>query len=130
MEYKVIITNKTISTKKVVKYHEGRGQQENIFSELKTQGKSGYIPTKRKIGNEIFLLCNILAHNLCRELQMRTRKPERANNEGRGPLWVFEGMNMLRGKFIRKAARLTSPQGILTLTLSKNKVVEAEIQKY
>ena len=130
MEYKVIITNKTISTKKVVKYHEGRGQQENIFSELKTQGKLGYIPTKRKIGNEIFLLCNILAHNLCRELQMRTRKPERATNEGRGPLWVFDGMNMLRGKFIQKAARLTSPQGILTLTLSKNKVVEAEIQKY
>ena len=37
-EYKVIITNKKTSTGKVAKYHEGRGYQEQIFGELKTQG--------------------------------------------------------------------------------------------
>lgn len=130
LEYKVIITNKKISTKKIVKYHEGRGQQENIFSELKTQGKLGYIPTNRKTGNEIYILCNILAHNLCRELQMSTRRPHRATNEARSPFWVFEGLNMLRGKFIQKAARLTFPQGNLTLTLSKNEAVESAIRNY
>jgi len=35
-EFKVIVTNKTIGSEAVAKYHEGRGSQEAIFGELKT----------------------------------------------------------------------------------------------
>ena len=35
-EFKVIVTNKNINPRKVVVFHEGRGSQEGIFSELKT----------------------------------------------------------------------------------------------
>jgi len=129
-EYKVIVTNKTIGTAKVVKYHEGRGQQENIFSELKSQGQMSYIPSKKSIPNQIYLLSNILAHNLSRELQMRAQAPERATNERRSPCWIFEGLNMFRRKFIQKAGRFSFPQGKPTLILSKNSAVEAAIRYY
>ena len=35
-DFKVVVTNKTLSPKKVVAFHEGRGSQEGIFGELKT----------------------------------------------------------------------------------------------
>ena len=35
-EFKVIVTNKRTSPRKVVAFHEGRGSQEGIFAELKS----------------------------------------------------------------------------------------------
>ena len=50
-ELKVIVTNKRISPRKVVRFHEGRGSQEGIFAELKTHCRMGSIthhpPTDR-----------------------------------------------------------------------------------
>ena len=36
-EYSVVITNKRINAKKTLAYHHGRGSQESIFAELKSQ---------------------------------------------------------------------------------------------
>ncbi len=41
---KVIVTNKKDAPNNVVSFHEGRGQQENVFGELKSQGQLDYIP--------------------------------------------------------------------------------------
>jgi len=129
-EFKVVVTNKTGIAIKIVRFHEGRGQQENIFSELKDQVNMDYLPSRRWAGNKIYLLCAILAHNLGRELQMDASEPQRGTTEKRSPLWVFEGLDIMRRKFLQRAGRLTRTNGVLTLTMSANRAVEQILQGY
>src|SRR3990170_1222834 len=42
-EFKVIVTNKKTTAKKVLLYHNGRASQESIFGELKSQSQMDYI---------------------------------------------------------------------------------------
>jgi len=44
--------------------------QEAIFGDAKNDAALDAIPTKRLIGNQLFTLCAMMAHNLSRELQM------------------------------------------------------------
>ncbi len=129
-EFKVVVTNKTGIALKIVRFHEGRGQQENIFSELKDQVNMDYLPSRRWAGNKIYLLCAILAHNLGRELQMDASEPQRGTTEKRSPLWIFEGLDVMRRKFLQRAGRLTRTNGMLTLTMSANRAVEQILQGY
>ena len=129
-EFKVVVTNKKGSAGKVVRFHEGRGYQEKIYSELKTQAQMGYIPARRLAANKVYLLASILAHNLSRELQMQASAPARPTTEKRTVRWVFEGLATLRSKVIQRAGRLTRPQGRLTLTLGTNHAVENAILHY
>ena len=129
-EFKVIVTNKRGLAIKVTRFHEGRGQQENVFSELKEQVQMDYLPGKRWVTNKLYLLCAILAHNLGRELQMGVRDPQRGTTEKRSPLWIFEGLEMMRRKFIQRAGRLTRTNGIFTLTMSANKAVASALENY
>ena len=117
-DFKVVVTNKTISPKKVVAFHEGRGSQEGIFGELKTHCQMGYVPVRKWLGNQTYLLAGLLAHNLLRELQMMTTAPSRRTTEKRTPLWAFEQLHTFRAGVIQRAGRLTRPQGKLTLTIS------------
>ncbi len=129
-QYSVIITNKSTHTWNVIAFHNGRGSQESVFSELKTQTNMDYIPFKRLIPNKYFLFCCVLAHNLTRELQMKAFPKARNTNFKRASLWVFQQMSTLRRNLISRAGRLTRPQGELTLTVSGNKHVEKEFCEY
>jgi hypothetical protein len=129
-EYKVIITNKKACARKVVRYHEGRGYQENIFSELKSLGAMEYIPVRTWIGNKIYLFCNILAHNLMRELQMATKDSTRGTTEKRTPLWIFETLSTARRMFLCRAGRLTHPHGNRTLTVDGNEDIKTIFMRY
>ena len=129
-EFKVIVTNKTISARKVVVFHDGRGAQEAIFAELKSEGQMDYIPCRSLAGNQTYLLATILAHNLNRELQMATRRRSRKTTEKRAPLWRFERLNTVRCKLIQLAGRLIRPQGKLTLRLSVNESIKNELLTY
>jgi len=129
-EYKAIITNKTCRAPHVVRFHEGRGAQEKIFGEAKTQAQMDYVPSKRCIANQTYLLSSVLTHNLAREMQMRTSPPSRGLTPGRATKWVFEGLATIRHKIIQRAGRLTRPQGRLTLTLGTNQLVQSEIEHY
>ena len=129
-DYKVIITNKKVGARKVLRFHEGRGQQENVFSELKTHAQMDYIPTRTWIGNQVYLLCGLLAHNLSRELQMRAAAPRKQQSETRQPLWVFQELESLRKKFIQRAGRLNRPEGVLTLTLNANRAVQEGLLRF
>jgi hypothetical protein len=129
-DFKVLVTNKTIRTREVVWFHDGRGAQEGVFAELKSQGQLDYIPTQTLIGNQLFLLSAILAHNLNRELQMVARPRDRATTTQRSPLWRFEQLETLRRKLLQRAGRLSQPQGRLTLTMSANPVVRDELLHY
>jgi hypothetical protein len=116
-EFKAIVTNKTITAGKVARFHEGRGYQEKIYAELKSQAQMDYIPCRRLVANQIYLLTAILAHNLGRELQMQAAPPQRATTQKRTVRWIFEELGTLRRTIIQRAARLTRPQGRWTLTL-------------
>lgn len=129
-DFKVIVTNKRTRMKKVVAFHNGRGAQENLFSELKSQCQMDYIPVRTLAGNQLYLLCTILAHNLARELQMVAEPPHRHTTEKRTPLWIFQELNTLRRNFIQRAGRFTWPQGRLTLTLGVNDSVKATLLHY
>jgi hypothetical protein len=129
-DFKVIVTNKRINAKKLLAYHNGRGAQEGVFAELKSQTQMDYIPTRRQVGNQIFVLSAMLAHNLNREMQMLSDTQQRNTTEKRAPLWRFEQLGTLRRKLIQRAGRLTKPQGALTLTMSANPAVKSELLHY
>jgi hypothetical protein len=129
-EYKVVVTNKKERSGAVVKYHEGRGYQEKVFGEAKSQAQLGYIPCRRRPANEGYMLCSVIAHNLGRELQMESRERSRKTTAKRTVLWVFEGLASLRGKIVQRAARVNHPQGRKTLTFGKNEKLEAALREY
>jgi hypothetical protein len=129
-DFKVIVTNKQTSAKKALTFHNGRGAQEGVFAELKSQTQMDYVPTRTKAGNQTFLLSAVLAHNLNREMQMLCYEKERNTTEKRAPLWCFEQLGTVRRKLIQRAGRLTRPQGQLTLTMSANPAVKSELLHY
>ena len=129
-EFKVILTNKRLSARKALVFHQGRGSQEGIFAELKTDNQLDYVPTRTWVGNQIYLLSVLLAHNLGRELQMIAHPPTRIMLEKRPALWDFVRLDTLRRRLIQRAGRLIRPQGQLTLSLSVNPVVRDELLHY
>ncbi len=128
--YKVIVTNKATKAKHVVEYHEGRGTQEGLFAELKTEAAMSYVPCNGWNANKLFLLSNIFAHNLTRELQMRYRERDRNTTVKRPALWKFSKIGTLRKQIIQRAGRLIRPQGVLTLSMANNAAVEETIMSY
>jgi hypothetical protein len=129
-QFKVIVTNTMISPRKLLRLHNGRGAQEGVFAELKSQAQMDYVPSRRLAGNQAWLLATVFAHNLNRELQMSTRDPERGTTEKRATLWCFTQLNTLRRQILQRAGRLTRPQGKLTLTLTPNDAVESDLFRY
>ena len=110
-EFKVIVTNKWASGKKILMYHNGRAVQESVLGELKSQSQMDYIAVRNLLGNQLFMMAAVLSHNLNRELQMTTRVPERGTSEKRTPLWFFEELRSLRHRLIQRAGRFTNPKG-------------------
>ena len=129
-EFKVILTNKRLSARKVLAFHNGRGSQEGLFAELKSDNGLDYVPTRTWVGNQIYLLSVLLAHNLGRELQMIAHPPSRTTLEKRPALWDFAHLDTLRRRLIQRAGRLIRPQGQLTLTMSANQAVQEELLHY
>ncbi len=129
-EFKVILTNKRLGARKVLAFHNGRGSQESIFAELKSANQLDYIPTRTRVGNKIYLLSVLLAHNLGRELQMIAHPPSRNTLQKRPTLWAFPGLDTLRRQLIQRAGRLIRPRGRLTLSLSGNETVRKELLHY
>jgi len=129
-EFKVIVTNKRAGAKRVVAFHEGRGAQEAIFAELKSHCQMDYVPVTTRLGNQIYLLCAMLAHNLTRELQMMANPTERRTTAKRAALWAFEQLHTLRRNLIQRAGRLIRPQGRPVLSMNANAAVEAELTHY
>ena len=126
-EFKVIITNKQVQAKALTLFHEGRGAQEGIFGELKTHCAMGHVPVRRRMGNQMYLLAGLFAHNLVRELQMRVQEPHRGTTVQRASCWVFETVDTVRKTVLQRAGRLTRPGGCLTLTISGSESVRQQL---
>lgn len=129
-EYKAVMTSKTARPRALLEFHNGRGSQEGLFAELKTQAAMDYMPSRKLVGNKVYLGSALLAHNLARELQMETspRSQER-NTLKRAALWTFEQLDTLRKRLIQRAGRLTRPNGVLTLTMSANEATANDITR-
>ena len=126
-EFKVILTNKKTTVRNVLSYHNGRGSQEGIFSELKSQMHMDYIPFKKLIPNKIYMLSAIIAHNMTRELHILTEEKARHTEYKRPALWIFQKVETFRN-LVKRAGRITWPKGQFTLTIAakenvKNKIV-------
>ena len=113
--------------KNVILFHNGRGSQEGIFADAKTDAALSAIPTKRLAGNQIFTLCAMMAHNLSRELQMLAASSAPRALAKRPAAWTFEKLDTLRHRIIQRAGRFTRPQGELTLTMSANDAVRKDL---
>ena len=129
-DLKAILTNKPLTARKVVQFHNGRGAQEGIFGELKSDNQMDYVPTRTWVGNQLYLLSALFAHNLVRELQMIAHPPSRPTLEKRPALWDFLRLDTLRRQMIQRAGRLIRPQGKLTLSMSANPVTQNELLHY
>ena len=129
-DYKVIVTNKTESAKSVVLFHNGRGSQECIFGDAKNDAALNVIPSKRLIGNQLFTLCSMMAHNLSREVQMLAFPSSPRALPKRPACWSFERLDTLRHRIIQRAGRIIRPQGQLTLTMNANHAVRNDLQHF
>jgi hypothetical protein len=129
-EYKVIVTNKRQSPKSIVLFHNGRGSQERIFGDAKTDAGLNVLPSKRLAGNQLFALCAMMAHNLSREVQMLASDPTPRSLPKRPAAWVFERLDTLRHRIVQRAGRLTRPAGKLTLTMSANTAVQQDLLNF
>ena len=130
LEYKVVVTNKKGRAGGVVRFHEGRGSQEKLFGEIKPQAQMSYIPARKRVANEVYMLSSIMAHNLGRELQMRIGRPSRRTDAKRAARWVFEELGTLRKQIVQRAGRLVRPAGKLTLVFGTNPKLKKKILEF
>jgi hypothetical protein len=72
----------------------------------------------------------MIAHNLGRELQMAADPRSWRDTANRAARWTFHTLATLRLRLFQRAGRLTRPEGRLTLTMSGNDQVRADIQHY
>jgi len=126
-EFKVVLTNTAVAATVLLQRHNGRGAQEAVFAQLKTDNALAYIPANTWRANQIYLTAAVLAHNLTRELQMRTAAPQRSTGNQRRTLWPFATLSTLRQRVLQRAGRLIRPQGQLTLSLGANEALKAEL---
>jgi hypothetical protein len=129
-EYKAIVTNKVCKAADVLLFHNGRGSQEKLFGEAKQHAALDVIPTRRLMGNQVFTLAGMLAHNLCRELQMATMPAARGDLKKRPAKWEFESLGTIRQNLLHIAGAITRPQGELTLTMNANDSVRKKLARY
>ena len=129
-DFSVIVTNKKCRAEKVMRYHQGRGSQEGLFAELKSQAPMDYIPVRGKAGNQMYTLCAIMAHNLNRELQMRINEKDRTMNAKRAALWVFDSLSRIRNTLFVQAGRLIRPKGKFILSMNINDDLKEEMERY
>ena len=99
-DFKVILTNKSLTPARLLAFHNGRGSQESLFAELKSGNAMAYVPTRTWVGNQIYLVA---------------------------ALWPFASLATIRRRVIQRAGRLIRPQGQLTLSMSANEAVKNEL---
>jgi len=126
-DFKVVISNKSLSVPRLIDFHNGRGSQEGIFGELKSDNALAYVPTRTWTGNQTYMLAALLAHNLTRDLQMRTQSPCRKTSPKRASLWPFMNISTVRRQLVQRAGRLIRPQGTLVLSMSANEAVKEDM---
>lgn len=100
------------------------------FAELKSDCQIGYIPVTTRVGNQLYLLAGLLAHNLNRELRMRVHPRSRPTTAKRTALCLFQEVKTLRGNLLQRAGRIICPQGKTVLSMNANAPIQNELLHY
>lgn len=129
-EYRALVTNKRTSAANVIAFLNGRGCQEAILGEAKEHASLAYIPCRRLVANQLYSLAAMLAHNLARELQLRAAPPRRAQAKTRAPQFELMNLGTIRDRLIRRAGRLTTPQGRLRLCVAASGPARRDFQHH
>ncbi len=129
-DYKVVVSNKKSSAKKILHFHNGRGSQEGIFGDAKGDCKLEYVPVRGLTGNQFYCLAGMMSHNFTRELQVRTYQRNRGTTEKRSALWIFQKLSVIRQKIVQRAGKLIRPQGKLTLVMAADGPLKEELQEF
>lgn len=128
-QFSVIATNKTVGAPAVIAFHHGRGSQEGVIGELKSAMQVDYVPCRRRLANEAYMLAAVFAHNLLRLMQM-DESTFRGNRQWTRPAcWAFEKAETLRMTLLHRAGKLTEPGNRPTLTISGDKQVERKFHQ-
>jgi hypothetical protein len=125
-EYKAIVTNKRVGGAAVVAFFNGRGLQEQVFGEAKQHANLGYIPCKRLVPNQLYVLATMLAHNLGRELQLQAEPVRRPTTPTRAGIFVLRTLGTLRDQIVRRAGIISRPAGRFALTVAAPKGARRE----
>ena len=116
--YTVIVTNDwDAPASEVILRHHGRGSQEKLFGEAKQHAGLGVLASKYEAFNRIFTLASVLALNLGRELELRLTDKRRPQGLKRAAILPFRSLGTLQRQLFQRPARLTRPQGRLTLLI-------------
>ncbi len=67
-QFKVILTNATLTARQLLALHNGYGAKEAIFAKLRSQTQMGHIRCRRRATNQTWLLSAIMAQTLNCEL--------------------------------------------------------------
>lgn len=129
-EYKAIVTNKKVTAATVIQFLNGRGVQEATYGEAKQYAALGYIPCRRLVANQLFTLSSLLAHNLSRELQLRANPQRRRCTRTRACQFAVSTLGTIRDRLLRRAGRLSRPQGRLTLTVAASEPARDEFEGF
>ena len=130
-DYQAIMTNKSLAAKSVIKFHHGRGVQEDLIGQAKNEAQMDYIPVKARNGNQIYCLAAMFAHNITKRIQMDAFKPRTHKaTPTRAPLWQFRDLKTLRNNLIRRAGKIVRPQGKLKLIVSATSRVERQMNEF
>ena len=108
-------------------FHNGRGSQESIFGDAKTDTALGVVPCKRLSSNQVFTIASMMAHNLSKGMQMVAHPTVTRTKPKRPAAWKFQKLDTIRHQIIQRAGRLNRPQGKLTLTMSTNQAVKRNL---
>ena len=129
-EYKVIVTNKRTSARNILLFNNGRGSQEGTLGELKSDVGIGYLPCRKLVANQHYMVAAILAHTLTRELQMVTTNRHQGLGYKRPAMWTFQKLSTIRNVILRRAGRVCRPGGELTVVMNENASVKQEMTTY
>lgn len=129
-EYSVLYSNKKIEPQNIMEFYNGRCSMEHQIAEIKDEFGFDTVPTNHYGANSAHQQISVFAYNLVRNFQMdaqlaksRTRTRKRTN------ILKFESLRSLRFEWITLAGRLLRPDGINTLRLNKNSLIERKFNQ-
>jgi len=99
--YSAVLTNKATSAASVVEFHAGRGSQEGLLGELKSQLHADAVPFRTQEANALSTWASIFAHNFLRHIQMANGERRKANTWNRSAMWNIRKAGSIRALICR-----------------------------
>jgi len=129
-EYSVLCSNKNIRPENILEFYNGRCSMEHQIAEIKGEFGFDVVPTIHYGANSAHQQISVLAYNLVRNFQVDTQiTKDRKKTKKRTNILSFQSLRTLRFEWITLAGRLLRPDGVKTLRLNSNPVIEQKFNQ-